>query len=156
MKLYQSSRGGSFCFMFIITSLLTLGTSSPQPTFVHGKSQKETGPPGHTPQQQKRNVINLNNFDELIYPMSSQIFHETYFGKKTLHLHGSGDGNKKRSQLFNTSDVLKSINRGYIKPMENMKFVFRDIGAFVKDEFDPVDPGSSVVTETTFNDHFNA
>ena len=40
--------------------------------------------------------------------------------------------------------------------MENMKFVFRDIEAFVNDEFNPEDPSSSVVTERTFNDHFDA
>jgi hypothetical protein len=137
MKRYQTSLSATFCFIFIVTSLylLTFGTSQ---------------------QQQQRNAINLKDFSDLIYPMSSQTFHETYFGKKVLHLHGSGEGNKKRSQLFNTSDIVNIINRGYIKPMENMKFVFRDIEAFVKDEFDPIDPSSSVVTETTFNDHFNA
>ena len=53
--------------------------------------------------------------------MTPKKFHDDYFGKKILHLHANNknkknSGNIKRSQLFNTSDVINIINKGYIKP----------------------------------------
>ena len=109
-----------------------------------------------------REVLHLGEFDDLIFPIPSKQFHEKYFGKQVLHLHDqvvgeSGrSGNLKRASLFNVTDILAIVKKGYVKPMENMKFVHRDIEAFVKDEFDEKDPSSSVVTERTFNDHYAA
>ncbi len=140
----------------VVSSITNKCKSSTLPSFLNNNNDEVQEPP-----QQQRNILQLKNFAELIYPMTPKKFHDDYFGKKILHLHANNknkknSGNIKRSQLFNTSDVINIINKGYIKPMENMKFVFRDIEAFVNDEFNPEDPSSSVVTERTFNDHFDA
>ena len=138
--------------LFLGTCLSTLTSSE----------QKVEDPSRQSILGSPRKELNLGKFDDLIYPIPSNQFHEKYFGKQVLHLHDqvvgkSGrSGNVKRASLFNVTDILSIINKGYIKPMENMKFVHRDIEAFVKDEFDEKDPSSSVVTERTFNDHYAA
>ena len=137
---------------FLGVSLSTMPSS--EPVVEESNSQSSLNSP--------RKVLNLKGFDDLIYPMPSQQFHERYFGKQVLHLHEKvvdkigRSGNRKRASLFNVSDILAIVDKGYIKPMENMKFVHRDIEAFVKDEFDEKDPSSSVVTKRTFNDHYEA
>ena len=149
----QSGGTGFFHFDWLLSrNLLSTLTSSEQKSKIQADNQSWA----------HHEKFTLGEFDDLIFPTPSKQFHEKYFGKQVLHLHDqvvgeSGrSGNVKRASLFNVTDILSIINKGYVKPMENMKFVHRDIEAFVKDEFDEKDPSSSVVTERTFNDHYAA
>ena len=85
----------------VVSSITNKCKSSTLPSFLNNNNDEVQEPP-----QQQRNILQLKNFAELIYPMTPKKFHDDYFGKKILHLHAN-NRNKKAKYRNNTDNNIR-------------------------------------------------